>query len=124
MTAKKQGEVLEAFRRGDCNVLLATNVAEEGIDVPACNLVVRYAALGAPGRVDTLLCDAGPGARPADGSRPRDKAARHTRLLLRSMNVIPSTNCRPSPPLHCPVHSRFCKHGGKVNICSHFCVAP
>ena len=42
MTAKQQTAVLEKFRVGECNMLLATNVAEEGLDIPECNLVVRY----------------------------------------------------------------------------------
>ncbi|KAF2019946.1 endoribonuclease dcr-1 [Aaosphaeria arxii CBS 175.79] len=33
---------LAKFRRGDTNCLFATKVAEEGLDIPQCNLVVRF----------------------------------------------------------------------------------
>lgn len=42
MNAKKQQNVLSQFRSGSLNLLVATSVVEEGLDVPKCNLVVRY----------------------------------------------------------------------------------
>ncbi|XP_065304348.2 endoribonuclease Dicer-like [Dermacentor albipictus] len=42
MSFKKQCKVLEQFRRQECNLLVATSVVEEGMDVPKCSLVVRF----------------------------------------------------------------------------------
>ncbi|MFB6284196.1 MAG: DEAD/DEAH box helicase [Halobacteria archaeon] len=42
LTQKQQGEVLDSFRRGDHNVLVATSVAEEGLDIPEVDLVLFY----------------------------------------------------------------------------------
>eukprot|EP00755_Sulcionema_specki_P009762 Sspe_Gene.44603::Locus_21881_Transcript_1_1_Confidence_1.000_Length_2572::g.44603::m.44603 len=44
MSLKQQKDVVEGFRNGRYNLLIATNVAEEGIDIPVCNLVIRYEA--------------------------------------------------------------------------------
>ncbi|KAA1477124.1 hypothetical protein DENSPDRAFT_571422 [Dentipellis sp. KUC8613] len=42
MGDSKQREVVRAFRSGKLNLLIATPVAEEGLDFPACDLVVRF----------------------------------------------------------------------------------
>ncbi|NHI83495.1 MAG: DEAD/DEAH box helicase [Candidatus Thorarchaeota archaeon] len=41
-TQKKQVKILEGFRNNEYNVLVATQVGEEGLDIPECNLVVFY----------------------------------------------------------------------------------
>ena len=42
MTQADQEVAMDAFRSGECNILVATSVAEEGLDVPACNFVIRF----------------------------------------------------------------------------------
>ncbi|XP_071948977.1 antiviral innate immune response receptor RIG-I-like, partial [Antedon mediterranea] len=42
MSQFDQNTVLKNFKENRCNILVGTNVVEEGIDVPACNLVFRY----------------------------------------------------------------------------------
>lgn len=44
MSGAKQDEVRKAFESGECNVLVATSVAEEGLNLPDCNLVIRFDA--------------------------------------------------------------------------------
>ena len=41
MSDSEQKAVLEAFHSGVCNLLVATSVAEEGLDIKRCNLVMR-----------------------------------------------------------------------------------
>jgi Fanconi anemia group M protein len=45
MSQKQQLETIEAFRKGDINVLVCTSVGEEGLDIPAVDLVVFYAPI-------------------------------------------------------------------------------
>ncbi|CAB9528306.1 Endoribonuclease Dicer [Seminavis robusta] len=42
---KAIGEVLSSLRRGDINVLIATSVVEEGVNVQACSCVVGFDSL-------------------------------------------------------------------------------
>ncbi|NOZ82367.1 MAG: DEAD/DEAH box helicase [Euryarchaeota archaeon] len=42
LSQREQVEVLERFRSGEFNVLVATSVAEEGLDIPSVDLVVFY----------------------------------------------------------------------------------
>lgn len=42
MSQKKQVEMLDRFRGGEFNVLVATSVAEEGLDIPQVDLVIFY----------------------------------------------------------------------------------
>ncbi|CAI5786281.1 probable ATP-dependent RNA helicase DHX58 isoform X1 [Podarcis lilfordi] len=42
MTQQQQKEVIYQFRKGTLNLLFSTSVAEEGLDIPECNIVVRY----------------------------------------------------------------------------------
>ncbi|MEM3832055.1 MAG: DEAD/DEAH box helicase [Thermoprotei archaeon] len=42
MSQKEQIRVLEEFKNGEINLLIATNVGEEGLDVSECNFVIFY----------------------------------------------------------------------------------
>ncbi len=42
MTKVEQKDAMQKFYNGEVNVLIATSVAEEGLDVPECNTVIRY----------------------------------------------------------------------------------
>ncbi|XP_068695183.1 ATP-dependent RNA helicase DHX58-like isoform X2 [Montipora foliosa] len=46
MTQKEQEEVIKRFKTGEKNLLLATSVAEEGLDISDCNYVIRYDMMG------------------------------------------------------------------------------
>ena len=42
LSQKKQIEILDQFREGEYNVLVSTNVGEEGLDIAECDMVVFY----------------------------------------------------------------------------------
>lgn len=42
LTQKQQNEIVTSFKKGKYNVLIATSVAEEGLDIPSTDLVVFY----------------------------------------------------------------------------------
>lgn len=42
LTQKKQKEIIKSFKKGEYDVLISTSVAEEGIDIPAVDLVILY----------------------------------------------------------------------------------
>ncbi|XP_074552224.1 ATP-dependent RNA helicase DHX58 [Halichoeres trimaculatus] len=45
MTLNMQEDTIRSFRQGKLNLLISTSVAEEGLDIPDCNLVIRYGLL-------------------------------------------------------------------------------
>ncbi|KAI6646460.1 RNA-dependent RNA polymerase 1-like [Oopsacas minuta] len=40
-----QEEIIENFRNGKCNLLVSTSVLEEGLDIPVCDVVIRFNGL-------------------------------------------------------------------------------
>ncbi|KAI1377597.1 hypothetical protein F4677DRAFT_414896 [Hypoxylon crocopeplum] len=42
MTLKEQFVTMHQFRHGDLNCIFATSVGEEGIDIPDCNVIIRF----------------------------------------------------------------------------------
>lgn len=42
LSQKQQIEILDQFREGEYNVLVSTNVGEEGLDIAECDLVIFY----------------------------------------------------------------------------------
>jgi ERCC4-related helicase len=42
MTKNDQDNTLKYFRDGKHKLIIATSVAEEGLDIQKCNLVIRY----------------------------------------------------------------------------------
>ncbi|MGQ9720447.1 MAG: DEAD/DEAH box helicase [Candidatus Jordarchaeum sp.] len=45
LSQKQQAEIIEKFKQGIYNILVATSVAEEGLDISECDLVVFYDAV-------------------------------------------------------------------------------
>jgi len=47
-TQKQQMETIKRFREGEYNVLVATSVGEEGLDIPSANLAIFYEPVPSP----------------------------------------------------------------------------
>ncbi|RNA38512.1 Endoribonuclease Dicer [Brachionus plicatilis] len=45
MTLTQQEKALRSFRKHEINILVATSIVEEGVDVPACNMVIRFSKI-------------------------------------------------------------------------------
>ncbi|XP_039045031.1 endoribonuclease Dicer homolog 2-like [Hibiscus syriacus] len=41
-TRTKQNDIVEEFRKGMINIIVATSILEEGLDVQSCNLIIRF----------------------------------------------------------------------------------
>ncbi len=52
MTQKEQISILDEFRNGEINTLVATSVAEEGLDIAECDMVVFYDVI--PSEIRTI----------------------------------------------------------------------
>ncbi|CAO3629586.1 unnamed protein product [Mucor hiemalis] len=42
MKFRSQNNVIERFRSGDINLMIATSIGEEGLDIQSCNYVIRF----------------------------------------------------------------------------------
>ena len=46
MTVNQQKEIMQQFKSGKLRLLVATPFAQEGLDIPECNLVIKYNHVG------------------------------------------------------------------------------
>jgi Fanconi anemia group M protein len=79
LSQKEQVAILEAFRSGQVNCLVATSVAEEGLDIPSTDLVIFYEPV--PSEIRTIQ---------RRGRTGRSRAGRVVVLLTRGTQDVGS----------------------------------
>ena len=98
-TQKEQANIIEKFRNGEFNALIATSVAEEGLDIPSTDMVVFYepvpseiraiqrrgrTARKMPGKVIILITKGTPDEGYYWASKRKEKRMRSELELIRS----------------------------------------
>ncbi|MFW6121875.1 MAG: DEAD/DEAH box helicase [Petrotogales bacterium] len=99
LTQKEQTEIIRKFKEGVFNVLIATSVAEEGLDIPSTDLVVFYEPVPSeirtiqrkgrtgrkmPGKVIILITKGTPDVGYYWSSRRKERMMRNELEVLRS----------------------------------------
>ncbi|RLF27088.1 MAG: hypothetical protein DRN05_06125 [Thermoplasmata archaeon] len=99
LTQREQIEIIKKFEKGEFNVLIATSVAEEGLDIPSTDLVVFYEPIpseirtiqrrgrtgrGMPGKVVILITKGTPDEGYYWAARHKEKQMRKELEVLRS----------------------------------------
>lgn len=120
LTQKQQKELLEQFRNGDYNVLVASSVAEEGLDIPQVDLVIFFEPVpseirtiqrrGRTGRLDKGRCIV------LMATKTRDEAYYYSSLAKeRSMHsVLKSMQKNPNATL--PIKSKIIGINKQTNL--------
>ncbi|XP_035894675.1 endoribonuclease Dcr-1 [Anopheles stephensi] len=106
---RKQEEVLKRFRMHECNLLIGTSVLEEGIELPKCNLVIRWNSPSnyrsyaqckgrakAPGAYHILFVTP-EYAAPAPGELDEEESVAELSLDDEALTVDKTADVRPEP---------------------------
>ncbi|MCK4365437.1 MAG: DEAD/DEAH box helicase [Thermoplasmatales archaeon] len=99
LTQKEQAKVIQRFKDGEYNILIATSVAEEGLDIPSTDLVIFYEPIPSeirsiqrrgrtarkmPGKVIILITKGTPDEGYYWASKRKEKRMRSELELIRS----------------------------------------